>query len=231
MGTLVSIHQPHYWPWLGLLAKIAQSDIHVILDHVDFNKRSYQHRTLYSMNGKPQYLSLSVHGPSGTAIKDVKLAKEKCLQKHYQTLQSRYGRSLRWKEVEPKLKEIYLEEPASMLNINRRTLELTMEVFKIHTQIRYSSEFDCREHKGSMIFEIMKHFPESTYLCGQGAREYMEQASSENASPITFQDFAHPTYDQNQKNHSFVPGCLALEWYLMHGDDAVADFRKMVEGT
>jgi hypothetical protein len=41
---IVSINQPAYLPWLGYFDRIAASDVHVVLDHVQFEKNSYINR-------------------------------------------------------------------------------------------------------------------------------------------------------------------------------------------
>lgn len=41
---IVSINQPAYLPWLGYFDRIARSDIHVVLDHVQFEKNSFTNR-------------------------------------------------------------------------------------------------------------------------------------------------------------------------------------------
>ena len=60
MSRVVAIHQPAYLPWFGLVDKIARADVFVLLDTVQFNRRAYQHRTLYSTADGPRYLSLDV---------------------------------------------------------------------------------------------------------------------------------------------------------------------------
>ena len=47
----ISIHQPSYWPWLGLLHKIRLSDADVILDNVNISKGSFQYRNQFLCNG------------------------------------------------------------------------------------------------------------------------------------------------------------------------------------
>ena len=37
---LVAIHQPLYFPWLGYLDRMARSDLFVVLDHVQFERRA-----------------------------------------------------------------------------------------------------------------------------------------------------------------------------------------------
>ena len=58
---IVSIHQPSYFPWLGLLDKIEKSDTFVLLDNVQFNDNAFQSRNIFlNHNGEVQYLTIPV---------------------------------------------------------------------------------------------------------------------------------------------------------------------------
>ena len=58
---MVSIHQPSYFPWLGLLDKIEKSNTFVILDTVQFNDNAFQSRNIFlNHNGAVQYLTIPV---------------------------------------------------------------------------------------------------------------------------------------------------------------------------
>ncbi|GBO51705.1 hypothetical protein APA_946 [Pseudanabaena sp. lw0831] len=37
---IVSINQSAYLPWLGYFHRIAESDLHIVLDHVQFEKKA-----------------------------------------------------------------------------------------------------------------------------------------------------------------------------------------------
>src|SRR3954470_13110920 len=57
---IVSIHQPCYLPWLGYLQRMAQADVFVLLDHVQFERANYQNRTRILMDGAPRWLTVPV---------------------------------------------------------------------------------------------------------------------------------------------------------------------------
>ena len=42
----ISINQPAYIPWLGYYERIANSDVHIVLDHVQFEKNSMVNRNI-----------------------------------------------------------------------------------------------------------------------------------------------------------------------------------------
>ena len=56
----IAIHQPHFLPWLGYLHRMAQVDAFVLLDHVQFERRNYQNRTMIRMNGAAHWLTVPV---------------------------------------------------------------------------------------------------------------------------------------------------------------------------
>ncbi|HMC74088.1 MAG TPA: WbqC family protein, partial [Terriglobales bacterium] len=41
---IISINQPAYLPWLGYFHRIAVSDMHIVLDSVQFEKNSFTNR-------------------------------------------------------------------------------------------------------------------------------------------------------------------------------------------
>jgi hypothetical protein len=57
---LVAIHQPNYFPWLGYLDRMAKADLFVVLDHVQFERRSYQNRIQILLEGEPRWLTVPV---------------------------------------------------------------------------------------------------------------------------------------------------------------------------
>src|SRR5205085_4263182 len=53
---LVAIHQPHYVPWLGYLDRMARADVFIVLDHVQFERRNYQNRTMIRLEDESRWL-------------------------------------------------------------------------------------------------------------------------------------------------------------------------------
>src|SRR5687767_7313622 len=55
---IVAIHQPHYLPWLGYLHRMAQADLFIVLDHVQFERRNYQNRSQIRLDGEARWLTV-----------------------------------------------------------------------------------------------------------------------------------------------------------------------------
>lgn len=223
MKKIVSIHQPTYFPWLGLIDKIAKSDIFIVLDNVQFNKEAFQHRTLYSNpSGKPSYLSLSVNIKnrlkSNFSIRDIKLKnQEEILVKHLRILQDRYRNTKNQSLLTEKISSILLDKKFSfLLDLSLKTIQLTLEELNIHPQILLASELDCHGSKTELLLSLTQSAGATAYLSGRGAESYMDdKLFTTNGIKVLYQDFIHPEYDQKLRKNSFQPGCLALELPLL----------------
>jgi len=66
--TACAIHQPHYLPWLGYLAKWAAADVFVFLDTVQYEKNGWQNRNRIKTAAGPRWLTVPVHARLGTPL-------------------------------------------------------------------------------------------------------------------------------------------------------------------
>src|SRR5436853_2630674 len=57
---IVAIHQPTFVPWLGYFDRMLRSDLFVILDHVQFERRNYQNRTMIRLEDESRWLTVPV---------------------------------------------------------------------------------------------------------------------------------------------------------------------------
>lgn len=227
--TTVSIHQPGYFPWLGLVDKIARSDVFVVLDNVQFNRRAFQHRTLYSTKSGAQYLGLSVHArghqQSRQTIAETQLADPVLTARHLETLRHRYGRQPGWAVLEPKIAALLLGEWKDLGSLALATLQLTLEVFGIAVRLVRASALDARGAKDDLMLGLTQAVGGTRYLSGRGAEAYMDDSKFRRAGvEVVYQNFVHPTYRQSHGG-GFVPGCFALEWPIEQPATAVGDFR------
>lgn len=230
---IVSIHQPPYLPWLGLLEKIALSDRFVILDNVQYNARAFQHRTLYSCDGGARYLSLAVHSrghqTNATKIADIRLADSTMPRRHYETLRHRYGRRPGWRAIAPELGEILTRDRDSLLDLNVALLKLTLERFDVSTDLVLASTLNASGRKDDLMLELTLAAGGSAYLSGTGAKAYMDESKFTRAQvPVYWQVFEHPIYPQSITG-PFQAGCFALEWIIEDPDHAVAAFHAHVK--
>lgn len=230
---IVSIHQPSYFSWFGLLDKIIKSDIFVILDNVQFNKRAFQHRTLYSNNsGKPSYLTLPVnaknHQLNNLKINEVtfKDSIDQILEKHYNILRQRYGKFKGFKRLESRLKMIFEKKYTRLIDLVMETMNLMLEEFEIKTKVLFASDLSVIGKKSELMLNITKEAGGDIYLSGVGAKVYMnEELFEKNNIEVIYQDFKHIQYDQ-KIGKEFQEGCMALEIVFLYDTDYKDLIRK-----
>ncbi|MBV6410845.1 MAG: WbqC family protein [Burkholderiales bacterium] len=232
---LVGIHQPAYLPWLGLIEKIALCDCFIVLDTVQYNARSFQHRTLYSTNSGTAYLSLSVnskgHQVFGTKIGEVTLADKRIPKTHLATLQHRYGKRPGWSLLSPELEAILSQDWHRLLDLDMALMELTLRHFGIRTKLLLASAVEAEGSKGDLMLSLVRSVGGTSYLSGSGSRAYIVPEKFADAGiDLYWQSFHHPTYPQSHRS-DFQPGCFALEWIIEEPDTAAAKFRELIEAA
>lgn len=218
---ILSIHQPSFFPWLGLIDKIAKSDKFVILDDVQANKASYQFRNIFYCNGEAKFLSLPVDYSLGIKLCDLHFKNGNWADEHINKLSNYYMKAPFYKEVFPIVELFYLKnihsEPIELI---KNSMICIFELLNIKVEIINSSSLNCVEKKGSLVLEICKKLNCDTYLSGRGALNYMDsyiiKSFEEENINIIWHNFIHPIYNQG-KNKNFVPGLSILDLLFFEG--------------
>ena len=217
---IVSIHQPHYWPWLGLLDKIAKSDIFVILDDVVINKRSNQRRNLFFCNGKKKYLTLAAKYSDSSLINQVLLENQSQHLSDLKLLKQWYSKSKYFNEIIDFIntQNIFKKSYLNISELNIDTIKVLCRLFDIKAEIKIASQIDYKGYKSDLNLSICEKVNATTYLSGQGAKGYMvknDYEKFENSHiKIEFQSFCHPQYSQNT---NFIEGLSALDMLFWNG--------------
>ncbi|MFB3845028.1 MAG: WbqC family protein [Candidatus Cloacimonadaceae bacterium] len=215
---IVSIHQPSYWPWLGLIDKISRSDVYVILDHVAANKASNQYRNKLLCNGIPKYITLPVNYHLGIPIKELEFTNDQWRIKHLEIIKNYYGKAPFFQETLDLIKSIYAEGYGKKpIEVISETMKIALSILQINVQIIYSSEMYVEGTKGRLVYNICRQLGADKYLSGQGAKSYMDDSvinQFANAGiEIIWQEFKHPVYSQYGSDH-FVQGLSCLDLFF-----------------
>ncbi len=201
---ILAIHQPLFLPWLGYLHRMAQVDLFVLLDHVQFERRNYQNRTMIRMNGEPRWLTVPVLQRS---------QKERILDKevdnrpdgskawgasHSATLRHAYGRAPFFAEYAGAFEALFARPWQRLVELNQASLDLLREAFGIRTALARSSELAVEGARGDLILSICRAVGARTLLAGLGgSRGYLDtQAFARAGVEIRYHDFVHPEYPQ-----------------------------------
>lgn len=213
-----SIHQPHYFPWVGYFDKMAKADVFVLLDQVQFGKGSQMIRNrVLDTNGEVKFLTISGETKDflnreyrELATKDIPL----WTARQVNALSSYYRKTPGAKELFPILKAFFQREYPTICQWTCGSIELIRELLDIRTPLLYQSDisYDHSCKRSDLVYAICKAIGANTYFSGRGASvEYLDREKfAENGVKIVFQDFTHPVYPQcNSKE--FIPGISILD--------------------
>jgi hypothetical protein len=208
-------------PWTGYLAKVAQADVFVYLDTVQYQKGGLQNRNqIWSPNG-PMWLTVPVTGSHKTHLRDIAIADPRFRGKHRRALEHNYAKARHRDCLAPIMSELE-RDWAKLTELTVTLAARIFEAFDIGTEIRLASEFDVPEERVGRVIGICKELGATTYLSGTGARVYQEPAFFNDAGlDLEYQSFEPLPYEQFP-GKPFEPGLSSLDVIAHLGDQAPA---------
>ena len=212
---VVSIHQPNYLPYLGFFDKIKKSDIFVIFDDVQFvrtGKFAWQHRNRIRTKEGWMWLTIPVKREI-TKINQVEIADEIWKVKHWKSIKTNYNSSKHWFDYSDFLEGFYSKNYKLLVDVTIPLIKWLMDQLNVKTKMLIASDMgiDSSLHATDHLIEIIKKVGGNVYLSGILGKEYLEENKfQENDIKLVYQDFLHPTYEQNFLR--FVPNLSAIDF-------------------
>lgn len=230
----VAMHQPHYLPWLGLIDKADQSDLFVVLDHVQYERRGWQNRNYVATKSGPVLLTVPVlQRNRGERILDKKIDNSHPWQeKHRRTLEEHcYSGAPFWPEFRGQILSVYGREWESLADLAMATMRTALDGFGIDTPLVRSSELgEFPGQKSELLAQLAAKAGATTMLSGDGARDYVDSAVFDRYGVgVEWQRFHHPAYTQhNRAGEEFLPRMAALDLLVNAGS---ADALRILRST
>jgi hypothetical protein len=228
--TSVAIHQPHYMPWLGYLAKWAAADVFVFLDTVQYEKNGWQNRNRIKTEAGPRWLTVPVHARLGTAIADVTVdVAQPWRERHLRAIEQAYAGAAHLAAHRESLAALYAQEWERLTPLAVASALWLARAVGIATPARLASALGVAADTPAAtatdrLITLCRAVGADTYLAGRDGASYMDLGRFEAAGiTVLAQEYEHPAYAQ--PHGDFVPFLSALDLLLMHGDDALRILR------
>lgn len=232
---LVAIHQPNFVPWLGYLDRMIRSDLFVLLDHVQFERRNYQNRALIRLEDQERWLTVPVVQVS---------QKERIIEKqvdnpadlsgtrwwgpsHFLTLRYAYRKAPFFDLYAPRLREILEARWDKLVDLNLATLDFLRDALEIRTPMLRSSQMHVEGARSDLLLDICRKVGASAFLGGMGgSRGYLDQEAFAAAKMgVQWQEFSHPTYPQRGAA-PFIKGLSSLDLLFNCGPRSIEIIRQ-----
>ncbi|WP_285758291.1 WbqC family protein [Nocardiopsis ansamitocini] len=221
------MHQPHYLPWLGLLDKIDRCDLFIVLDHVQFERKGWQHRNYVASKNGPLLLTVPVIQRSrDERIMDKSINNDSdWREKHRRTLVEHCYRSAPFHgDFGEAFADVYTTEWKNLVDLSLTTTRFVLDAFDIATPVMRSSELgEFPGQKSELLAQISTKVGATTMLSGDGAKGYVDPAVFEHHGvAVEWQNFNHPEYHQaNRHNRAFLPRMAALDLLFNAGPEGM----------
>lgn len=211
---IVSIHQPHFLPWLNYVNKIAKSDVFVLLEDVQFRRRYYQNRAKVKLNDGELLLTLPLKkSDRDTNIDKIELLKGKEMGKICTTLKMNYSKTPFFNDFYFDIEKILLSEEKMLVDLNDKLLMYILKVLDIDTKIIKSTSLSLKsENPNDRLIEICKNLKATHYIAGKGSRNYMDEEKFQNENiHILWQNYPIDQIVYKQLKKPFVSGLSVLD--------------------
>jgi hypothetical protein len=231
---IVAIHQPHYIPWLGYLDRMVKSDLFIILDHVQFERRNYQNRTMIRLEDEGRWLTVPVIQVSQKetilekAIDNSETGSRSWGPTHFKTLKYAYRKAPHFATYAPRLQEILEAQWDKLLDLDLAMLDFLRGAFDITTPLKRSSEMKADGARSELLLNLCTELGPNTIFLGGigGSRRYLDLPAFRQAGVgVMWQEFRHPIYSQCGDGE-FIPGLLSLDMLFNCGPRAAELLRQ-----
>lgn len=226
---VVSIAQPGYWPWLGYFDRILKSDLHIVLDHVQFEKSWFINRNRIRCGDSWQWLTIPVKtkGRFGNLpINQIEVDERQNWKiKHWRTLRHQYYHTCFWKDFEPELNAFYHTQWPNFRTICLASSQIIAKALSLKTPLLFSSQFTPSETKGALVLELCQKAGATTYLSGPLGKNYLSINHFEAAGiQVEWHHFSPPA-PANYPNPT-TPPRSALDFLLHLGPNGLLTYLR-----
>jgi hypothetical protein len=225
----IAICQPTYLSWIGYFDLIDQVDVFVLLDDVQFKKRSWQQRNLIKTPTGLQWLTVPivVGGRSGQLIKDVQIKDVEFWHDHCRSIELNYRRSDAFDSYfDPLVSHLNGTGPL-LVDLNIPLIEWFIDLLGIKTSVIVSSTLKQTGKRTELLANICRSLGATHYISPLGSAAYLldEQALLlDQGIDVAFQNFEHPVY--RQLFPPFVPFASVIDLIFNEGDRSLEILRS-----
>lgn len=219
------INQPGYLPWAGFFGMLSSSDVHVVLDSVQYIKNEWvnRNRICYPNWQEWSYITVPVKYSFGQKINEVEIANKPWAQTHLKTLRSCYSRYPYYDEVIEQLKPLYDQDYIKLFDLIFDIQNTLIRLLGISTKIIKLSDMDIFTKKSKLVADIASELNADVLIMPEGSKVYFDQSCLSSGVEVLWHKFSSPRYESL---HKFIPDLSILDVLFSVGTD---DTRSLID--
>lgn len=215
-----AIMQPTYIPWIGYFQMIRQVDTFILLDDVQFSKRSWQQRNKIVYDEKERLISIPVKtkGLRNQKINEVKIDNSvNWKYQHLQMIKHSYGGKTYFNDLKGIL-DFYEEKHTNLSNFTSSLIKFIARELNIKTKFLNSSDLPVHGIKSHYLYNICEYLGATEYLSAAGSKEYIESEAVFKKSNIVVNYHQSTPYVYVQENEpTFIPYLSIIDYIANRG--------------
>jgi hypothetical protein len=227
-----AIHQPHYFPYPGFFNKLSSSDIFVIMDDVQYDKRFTNRNKILNAQG-PIWLTVPINKADKFAPNiDVRINNEiPWREEHWKKLSLSYSNAKFFRDYVGYLEGVYKKEWNSLFELDFETTKKTMEWLGINVPIVRESGLHVTSEGTQRIVDVCKAVGADAYLSGKGGKGYMdEELFKKNDLKLEYQNYHGQPYQQRFTS-TFVPDLSIIDMLANAGPESLQLIKSGTQTT
>lgn len=199
--TRVAIMQPTYLPWLGYFGLMQSVDLFILLDSVQFARRSWQQRNQVKTANGPLWLSVPVHnkGKREQLISEVEIDYSQAFfRSHQKTLEANYKKAPYFQDLAPELFALLASQKQYLSELTIDLISWLKDTLGINTPIKLASELNGKGTKADLLASLCEEVGATEYISPPGSKGYLDESTafSQTKIPLRYFQFNHPEYRQ-----------------------------------
>lgn len=221
--------QPGYLPWLGFFELMINSEVFVLLDDVQYNKKSWRNRNKIRTKDGWMWLTVPVlvKGKFKQITKDVRINNQISWQtKHLNSIRINYSHAFFFKEYISDLEGIIMKNWIYLVDLDLELINFFVKELGLTTPIIRSSELGGISGSGNEhIINICKKFNADELYDSKGAEDFIDgELFGKEGIKVIFQNYIHPVYKQIY--NPFMPYMSVLDLLLNYGKESSKIIKK-----
>lgn len=211
---IATIHQPAYFPWVIYFQRIADSDIHVVLDNVQYEKNSFINRNKIRSSNSWFWLTVPIKHDKPLAelmIHEVQIDGNHWQKKHWKSLYQQYHTAPYFKKYADYFEDFYKKEWKNLIDLCLDSMSFFLKELHISTPIVRSSEMALTQKKSSLVLEICEMNSVTHYISGEYGKDYLDTDAFERSGvAVEYRDYPLKPYPQHHGGFEYAMAIVDL---------------------
>lgn len=195
----ISAIQSSFIPWRGYFDFIANVDMFVFYDDVQYSKNGWRNRNKIKTPKGVEWLTVPVvHRSLAQLISETRIRDHATWRKkHHGTWSANYRAAPYFDEVMELLGDLEKPQERTISELNIRLTRRICDYLEIKTPMILSSELSLQGSKSERLIDLLKKLKATSYLSGPSADAYLDKdLFRQNGISLEYKSYDYAPYPQ-----------------------------------